>query len=157
MGLVTVGIGECKVSADKDVILKTYALGSCVGVIMIDRINFVGGMLHAALPEFDNIVQDTEKDKSRYVDTGIEFLIGRMKECGALIGAIEVYLYGGASVMDPRSFFQIGKKNVAQAKLILEGSGLRLIKEDTGGDVSRTISLNIGTGEITVQRNSLGS
>ncbi len=156
MGLIIVGIGECKVSADKDEILKTYALGSCVGVIMIDRINSVGGMLHAALPEFDGIVQDEEKEKCRYVDTGIEQMICRMKECGAFMGAVEVYLYGGVSIMDPRSFFQIGKKNIMEAKRMLEENGLRIKVEDTGGDVSRTISLNVGTGEITVQKNRLG-
>jgi len=51
MSLVIVGVGDCRVSNDPESMLVTYALGSCIAVMIHDSIAGVGGLLHFMLPE----------------------------------------------------------------------------------------------------------
>ncbi len=46
-----VGIGEWIVSNDPREAIKTFALGSCVAVVIYDVRLRVGGMIHIALPD----------------------------------------------------------------------------------------------------------
>ncbi|MDA8404290.1 MAG: chemotaxis protein CheD, partial [Desulfobacteraceae bacterium] len=40
-----VGVSDMKVSSNKDDVLITYSLGSCIGVVIYDPKTRVGGML----------------------------------------------------------------------------------------------------------------
>ena len=51
MRSVVVGISDCKISGDSEDLLITYALGSCIAVILYDPVVKVGGMLHYMLPD----------------------------------------------------------------------------------------------------------
>ena len=48
---LVVGVGDCKVSADPQSELVTYALGSCIAVSIWDPVSKVGGLLHFMLPD----------------------------------------------------------------------------------------------------------
>ena len=48
---VAVGVGDCRVSNDPECVLVTYALGSCIAVLIHDPTAGVGGLLHFALPD----------------------------------------------------------------------------------------------------------
>ena len=51
MSVLNVGIGEWIVSNDPADTLKTYALGSCVAVLIYDASQMIAGMIHIALPD----------------------------------------------------------------------------------------------------------
>ena len=51
MAVINVGIGEWAVSNDVADTLKTYALGSCVAVMIYDSRLLIAGMIHIALPD----------------------------------------------------------------------------------------------------------
>ncbi len=51
--IVTVGIGALKI-AKSPKIIKT-SLGSCIGVVLYDSINKIGGLLHLMLPKRNDI------------------------------------------------------------------------------------------------------
>ena len=51
MDIISVGIGEYKVTSNKEHVLKTYALGSCVAIIIYEKIKKIAGLLHVALPD----------------------------------------------------------------------------------------------------------
>ncbi len=150
MGLLNVGIGEWAVSDDASDILKTYALGSCVAVIIYDARLAIAGLIHVALP-------DSKVDPGRaasmpgyFADTGLPRMIEDMKLRGAVRANVWVKLAGGAAVMDPAGLFDIGKRNVLAAKRILWGSSLGPIAEDTGGAMGRTVSISVADGETVV-------
>jgi chemotaxis protein CheD len=150
MSLVNVGIGGWAVSSDRTEVLKTYALGSCVAVLVYDARLAIAGMIHIALP--DSAV-DAERARSLpgyFADTGLPIMIEEMKRRGALRANVWVKLAGGASVMDPGGFFDIGKRNILAAKRILWGSSLGAVAEDTGGSLSRTVSLAVADGGTTI-------
>ena len=150
MGVLNVGIGEWAVSNDAATTIKTYALGSCVAVIIFDTRRNIAGMIHIALPD-----SSVDKDRARslpgyFADTGLTVMIEEMKHRGALRLNVWVKLVGGASVMDPRGLFDIGKRNILAAKRILWGSSLGPVAEDTGGSLSRTVSVAVSGGETTI-------
>jgi chemotaxis protein CheD len=150
MGVINIGIGEWAVTRDASESLKTYALGSCVAVIIYDSRLLLAGMIHVALP--DSKV-DAERAKSLpgyFADTGLPVMIEEMKRRGAVRANVWVKLVGGASVMDPGGFFDIGKRNILAAKRILWGSSLGPIAEDTGGALSRTVTIDASSGETTI-------
>lgn len=56
--------------------------------------------------------------------------------------------------MDDKGIFDIGKRNLLAAKRILWKSSLGAIAEDTGGEISRTVSVRVGDGETTISSGS---
>ena len=52
--------------------------------------------------------------------------------------------------MDANRKFDIGKRNVIAIKRYLWKNGLGVVKEDVGGSISRTVTVYVGTGEITL-------
>ena len=67
--IVTVGVGDLKIARSPKVI-KT-SLGSCVGVVLYDSAQKIGGMLHLMLPN----CKDRNGKLSKYADTGIPLLL----------------------------------------------------------------------------------
>ena len=150
MSIISIGIGEWAVSSNKDDILKTYALGSCVAVLIYDSSKPLAGMIHIALP--DSSI-DREKGQilpGYFADTGLPLMIEEMKKLGAVRAHLWLKMAGGASVMDPSNLFDIGKRNILAAKRIMWKSSLGPIAEDTGGVISRTVSLKVSNGETTI-------
>jgi chemotaxis protein CheD len=150
MAIKTVGIGEWIVSTDITDILKTYALGSCVAVMVFDSKLHIAGMLHVALPDSSVDAERARQLPGYFADTGLPRMIEEMKRLGVVRSHIWVKLAGGSSVMDAGGLFDIGKRNVLAVKKQLWRSSLGPIAEDVGGSISRTVSLAVGSGETTL-------
>ena len=60
-------------------------------------------------------------------------------------------LAGGAQVLDRQGVFQIGKRNYLAARKILWKAGVLISAEAVGGEVSRTIRLDLGTGRLWIR------
>jgi len=151
MEYIYVGIGEYAVSRDPNQIIKTMALGSCVGVIVRDPRSGGTGLLHVALPD-SSINQRRAADKpGSFADTGIPALLKAMRKAGYDgNGRLTVKLTGGASIMDPNNTFNIGKRNILAIKKILWGLRMGAIAEDLGGSISRSVAVDISTGKVTI-------
>ena len=52
--------------------------------------------------------------------------------------------------MDPNNTFNIGKRNVLAIRKILERFRLGAIAEDVGGNISRSVSIEMNTGKVIV-------
>ena len=150
MSQLIVGIGDYKVSNGSEDIIKTYALGSCVAVIIYDKKLRIAGMIHIALPD-SKIDQEKARNKPAYfADTGLSFLIEEMKKLGVLKENIWIKMVGGANVMQKEFTFDIGKRNILAIKKILWKQSLRVIASDVGGSISRTVSVGVQDGEIEI-------
>ncbi len=87
-----------------------------------------------------------------FADTGIPTLMKAMGKMGCNEngkGKI-VKLVGGAQIMDPNNTFNIGKRNLLAIKKILWKYRLGVIAEDVGGNISRSVAVDLGTGKIKV-------
>jgi len=146
----TVGIGEWIVSSDPADTLKTYALGSCVAVLVYDSKVRVAGMIHVALPDSAVDAARARTLPGYFADTGLPLMIEEMKGMGAVRAHVWVKLAGGSSVMDSAGLFDIGKRNILAVKKQLWRSTLGPVAEDVGGAISRTVTMSVSTGETTL-------
>ena len=151
---VIVGIADLKISSDRADTIVTYGLGSCLGVVIWDPVARVGGLLHAMLPTGASDPAKAAANPARFVDTGLPLLFKSAYKLGAQKSNILLTVAGGASMGASgreEDFFQIGKRNYMELKKMLWKNGVVIRDEDVGGNVSRTISLEVGTGEVLVK------
>jgi chemotaxis protein CheD len=150
MSLIVLGVGDFGAANSPGDVVKTYALGSCVAVVILDPKTRTVGMVHVALPESSINPAKVKERPGYFADTGIPALLKAMESRGCQRGGrgMVVKLAGGAKIMDPNDTFNIGKRNVLAAKKILWAHGMGAVAEDVGGNYSRTVSVSVNTGEI---------
>lgn len=150
-GAHVVGVGDCYVSADPDAVLVTYALGSCIAVVIYDPVSKVGGLLHYMLPE-SSLSEDKARERPfMFANTGIPLLFHNAYGLGAVKSRLEVAVFGGAQVMDANETFNIGKRNHLALRKIFWKAGVLAQLEDVGGTQSRTVRLEVGNGQIVLR------
>jgi chemotaxis protein CheD len=148
MEAITVGIADCQVSGDPNHILVTHGLGSCIAVAIYDPQAHVGGLLHFMLPDSRTAGEQAKQRPYMYADTGIPDLFHSAYAQGADKRRMLVRLVGGAQVLDPNGVFNIGKKNHAACRRILWAAGVLVQSEEVGGNISRTVRLEVASGKL---------
>jgi chemotaxis protein CheD len=151
MSALVVGVGDCKVSKDIDSTIVTYALGSCIAVMIHDPVAKVGGMLHFMLPESEQHGNKAQSSPFMFADTGIPRLFRSAYELGADKKRLVVTAAGGAQIMDPQGTFNIGKRNHLAMRKILWKAGVMVHAESVGGGSSRTVRLEVATGRVLMR------
>ena len=155
MGVVAVGVADCRLSRSPDDVLITYALGSCVAVAIYDPVTRVGGLLHYMLPEAALDAVKAHQNPFMFADSGIPLLFRRSYELGAEKRRLIVCVAGGAQVMDEASVFNIGKRNALALRKILWKAGVLIQSESLGGSVSRTVRMDMQTGRVWLRTEGL--
>jgi chemotaxis protein CheD len=151
MNTIYVGVGEYTVSNNPNEMIKTMALGSCVGVIAYWPERKTAGLLHIALPESSINKKMSEQRPGMFADTGIPQLLLEMKRKGYDgKSRLIIKLAGGASIMDPNNTFNIGKRNVLAVRKILWALRLGAIAEHVGDSISRTVTVDPATGKVVI-------
>jgi chemotaxis protein CheD len=152
MSDIILGIGDFGASNTPGSLVKTFALGSCVAVVLLDPKNRAVGMVHIALPD-SSINEAKGRERPGYfADLGLPLLLQEMIRYGSAARGrgLTVKLVGGASIMDNNDTFNIGKRNVLAIKKILWSFGMGAVAEDVGGNHSRTVSVSVNTGKVLV-------
>lgn len=151
---INVGISDMKIAKAPNKIV-TYALGSCVGVCIIDRVIKVGGMVHIMLPSSnDSLTKNIQVYK--YANTGIEQMVKRMIARGCSKNRMVAKIAGGARMFEIKnennsSIGNIGERNVIAVKNVLKTLQINIIAEDVGFNYGRTIYFDCSTGELLVK------
>lgn len=146
-----VGVGDGGVSRDPDIMLVTYALGSCVAVMLHDPVARVSGLVHYMLPDSSMSSEKTQARPWMFADTGIPRLLHAVQEQGADKRRLVIFAAGGAQLMDDNSMFNIGKRNCLALRKVLWKFGLVAHAEETGGVEARTVRMEAGTGRVWLQ------
>lgn len=155
MSNITIGIGDLKVCRAPDV-LVTYALGSCVGICLLDATVGVGGLSHIMLPDSKAGMSGTSTPM-RFADTAIPMLLREMEKLGASKPRMKAKIAGGATMFATASDkFNIGERNVAAVKRMLMLYRIPIIAEDTGLDYGRTQFFYPETGVMEIRAAAKG-
>lgn len=149
---VVIGVGDMAVSNSTQVVLSTYALGSCIGLIAYDPAQKAGGILHYMLPDSTISPDKAAKQPAMFADTGLPLFFRSLAGLKAERGRIRLLVAGGASVIAGQDPFKIGERNTAKAAEFLRANGLSVVHADTGGSINRTVHLDINTGGVTIKR-----
>jgi chemotaxis protein CheD len=146
---IVVGFGEFAVSNDRDSVILTHALGSCVAVCLWDPHVRVAGLIHVLLPDSRINVSRAGTQPAAFADTGIPLLFQTAYSYGVQKQRCQVRLYGGADVTGIGSGdATVGKRNILAAKSLLWRNGVMLASEAVGGREPRTVSLAVDDGRI---------
>ena len=151
MGDLIVGMSDIKLSNNKNDVIITYALGSCIGITVFDPIAKVGGLLHFMLPD-STLDQNKSRDNPEmFADTGIPLIFKSCYKLGAEKKRMVVKVAGGASILDDTNFFRIGQKNIMAMRKIFWKNNVMIDAEDTGLNYNRTVRLEMATGKVFVR------
>ena len=153
---VVVGISDCAVSSDTSATLITYALGSCVAVAVWDPAVRAGGLVHVILPDSALSAEKAAQNPWMFADTAVPKMLAELAKRGVNTKRSVVRLAGGAQVMDRQGVFNIGKKNLLAVRKVLWKEGILVSGEAVGGDVARTVRLEIGSGAFFIREDGRG-
>jgi chemotaxis protein CheD len=151
-----VGMAAMQVSKDPGITIVTYALGSCIGITIHDPVAKVGGLLHYMLPESSTNPEKASKNPFMFADTGVPLLFQEAYRLGGEKTRIRVRVVGGAQLLDDSGYFNIGKRNYMALRKILGANNVVIQGEEVGGQVNRTVRLEIGSGKVWVKTSGDG-
>ncbi|MDR1676860.1 MAG: response regulator [Deltaproteobacteria bacterium] len=138
--------GEYFISKQPHII--STLLGSCVAVCLYNPKLKFGGMNHYMLPN----APDHEKS-GKYGDYAINVLIQFMERTAGSLDGVIAIVSGGANVVTSiSSGAQIGPRNIEIARKILNQHHIRIVAENTGGNVGLKLHYQNWDNKLTVEK-----
>lgn len=150
--LVNVGIGQMHV-AKQPTRLICLGLGSCVAIAIWDSSTKIGGMAHVMLPDESYSPKRLESPPAKFGNKAVKALTDEMKKEGANVYVAVAKIAGGANMFKNVSpdMRDIGLENSDSVKGALKLGHIRLVAEDVGGSLGRTVELDTSTGKLTIK------
>ena len=159
--VLRVRISEHSVARDSER-LKSFGLGSCIGLVIYDPHKKIGAMAHILLPRPAN--SHAREKSAKYAASAVALLIEELRKAGCNPGHLRAKMAGGAN-MFPRRFnpaadhraitsASIGERNARAVRQALARRKVTLVAEEVGGEQGRTIEFNHQTGELAVYKSS---
>ena len=141
---ITIGFADMKMAKGEGMLI-TYALGSCIGICLYDPLIKLGAMVHIMLPLN---METGRKSPMKYADTGLRETLRQMELQGASRARITAKIAGGACMFEIKggNLGNIGQRNIESVRMNLKKEGIRLLKEDVGGSVARTLLFDVSNG-----------
>ncbi|MFO0891385.1 MAG: chemotaxis protein CheD [Isosphaeraceae bacterium] len=128
-------------------------LGSCVGVVLHDRVARLGALAHIVLPDSRGAVDSPGK----FADTAIPAMIediertlqarARGRLVAKLAGGASMFPVGGAS----NSALNIGQLNAEAVERILGELRIPIVARDLGGASGRHLTLDTASGIVAIK------
>ena len=149
--IVSVAIGQWAV-ATAPAKIRTL-LGSCVGVILHDRVARLGGLAHIVLPDSRGATDHPGK----FADTAIPAMIGEIERKFQVKanGRLVAKLVGGASMLtaggNANPVLNIGLMNQEAVERILGEWRIPIMARDLGGASGRHLTLDTTSGIVAVR------
>lgn len=146
---ITIGIADMKMAQTSGMLI-TYALGSCIGICLYDQKIKLGALIHIMLPLN---MEPGRKNTMKYADTGIRETLKMMEAKGASRSRITAKIAGGAKMFEIKggSLSNIGQRNIESVHNTLRREGVKLLKEEVGGTIARTLLFDVNTGLACVR------
>lgn len=150
MNRVTIGLAEMKVIRPPQSIV-TYGLGSCIGLVLYDKVTKIAGMVHIVLPNYNKDMPNVNIAKC--ADTAVAALLTSMLKEGAKRASIIAKMAGGAHMFKTANnpLLMVGEKNVMVTKQMLKKLAIPLVAEDVLGNNGRTVEFFPATGDFTIK------
>lgn len=145
----SIGLGEFRVGRPEGPEWVMHGLGSCIGLILADRLTHVSAAAHIVLPTGPG---KSFVDPTKYADRAVPFLLTQMRRYGGKRESIHAMMAGGARMFDVPGLADIGQRNAEAVRNQLEQEGIPLIAADVGGNRGRTLWWNPSTGVARITR-----
>ena len=155
---IEIRIGELFVG-NEECVITTNGVGSCVVVVLYDRLMRIGGIAHAILPRQRETDDTPEFDRdeegrmfSKYVDRSVTMLVDEIGTLGGSREHLVAKLVGGAHmfVLLEGDKHGIGWENTVVAREELARIGIPVETEVVGGTVGRNVRFDCSTGIVEI-------
>ncbi len=127
-------------AVERQGVIVTLGLGSCVAILLHDPEAGVGAMAHVLLPSH-SLARD-QSNPAKFPETAVPFLIQRMLAAGASRNRLVAKIAGGASMfsqlMTPGTI-QMGERNIVSSRNALHHAAIPIIGEAVGGERGRSV------------------
>jgi len=144
-----VRMGELAVSSAGGDGLVSLGLGSCIGLVLLDRRAAVAGLAHVVLPTAEGREPGTP---GKFADTAVDALLGAMEPLGARRPFLEAVLVGGARMFSGASAgLDVGQRNDVAVRQELARVHIPVTGADTGGSKGRTVRVAADSGRVTAR------
>ena len=148
---IVVGVGDVAAGNNPGTILSTYALGSCIGLVLFDPVACAGGLLHLMLPDSQINPKKAAVQPAMFADTGLNELLRLLSGFKTNKVRLKAFIAGGACVSAQSDIFKIGERNSTRIKALLAQERIPIISAEVGGTNNRTLHFNIKSGTIDVR------
>jgi chemotaxis protein CheD len=128
-------------------------LGSCVGVILHDRVARLGALAHIVLPDSRGVTDHPGK----YADTAIPAMIAEIERLiqtrargrlvAKLAGGARMFPVGGST----NATLNVGEKNGEAVERILSELRIPIVARDLGGGSGRHLTLDTASGIVAIK------
>jgi chemotaxis protein CheD len=145
-----VRMGELSVSKTPGHVLSSIGLGSCIGLVLVDKSRPLAGLAHIVLPSSG---AGSDASVGKFADRAVPALLEEMASIGAPRSRLQAVLVGGAQMFsfESASTFDIGRRNEQAVREALGSLGLDVHAAATGGNKGRTVRVHVDTGLVTVR------
>lgn len=146
-----VSAGTFRTSGRQPLLLQAY-LGTCVGLAICCRETGIGGIIHLLLPEPVSASAAVQPEK--YASTGVPLFLDALHQMGARRETMAATLAGGALVGPISSqdlFLDIGGRTAESVRTVLAANGITIVQSETGGFFTCCLSLDMTTGQCTIE------
>jgi chemotaxis protein CheD len=141
------GIGEMVVSNAADSQLLAYGLGSCVALAVWDPHVRQGGLAHFMLP-----AGAAEPDTPvKFIDPGLDTFLRALEARGVVVRRSVIKAAGAAAMLTVGGGLNVGKRNAEAIQASLAARGLKLAASALGGNVGRTVQLDVTNGRFLIR------
>lgn len=173
MAVISVEMGETRISSRQGDRLLAIGLGACVGICLFDPVSGVAAMVHVVLPQTPAILPASNAKRGgppllgKCADTAIPNILAEIEKAGAQLPRVRAAIVGGAQIFTPPpstagprtnlsagstvSRLEIGPRNVEAVKAGLTKARIPLVAEQTGGYCGRTVTFHVTHGQIFVR------
>ena len=154
---ITVRMGQLAASAQDGDLLVTIGLGSCIGLVLVDRVRGVAGLAHVMLPSAvaHSAGERPEGDGAgKYAYWAVPALLERVLDLGATKLRLEAALVGGAhmfSLGGGTGTLDVGARNEAAVREGLATRRIPVKAAATSGSKGRTVRVQVGAGLVLVR------
>jgi chemotaxis protein CheD len=136
-------------AVEREGVLVTLGLGSCVAIMIHDPARGLGGMAHILLPS--HRLSHDQSNPAKFPETAVPLLLQRLTALGAEPRGLVAKLAGGASMfaqlMTPGSI-QMGERNIAASRAALRQAGIPVVAEAVGGEKGRSVRFHVRDGRV---------
>ena len=133
--------GEDAVGDKEDMVISTI-LGSCISVCLWDPVRRVGGMNHLLLPEMRHSALGLDTAGA----VAMERLINRLVRLGAERARLRAKLFGGSCMLS--GLTDIGARNAQFGQTYLATEGIPCDSQSVGGTLARKLRFWPASGAV---------
>ena len=136
-----VRMGELAVSRSQGDVLVALGLGSCIGVVLIDRAKSIAGLAHVMLPDSSS---SPSAARLKFADHAVPELIRKVVALGSSPIHLQAFLVGGAKMFSfGGSSLDVGARNEEATLAQLEKHRIRVAGKVTAGTTGRTVRVHV--------------